>query len=143
MTKEVTTTKQTSVSNVDISSVINEVIEYTKKHLTHEVRILRKHGYPERDCKEQEEEHKKIIGDVHSILKEFASSRTVMKPAMMSFLLDWLKNHIARTDNKYSKFLQSAGADAKERGEQRRKEQKRGIPTIEKRKTEERRKPSL
>ena len=30
MTKEVTTTKQTSVSNVDISSVINEVIEYTK-----------------------------------------------------------------------------------------------------------------
>ncbi len=30
MTKEVTTTKHTSVSNVDISSVINEVIEYTK-----------------------------------------------------------------------------------------------------------------
>ena len=30
MTKEVTTTKQTSVSNVDISAVINEVIEYTK-----------------------------------------------------------------------------------------------------------------
>ena len=30
MTNEVTTTKQTSVSNVDISSVINEVIEYTK-----------------------------------------------------------------------------------------------------------------
>ena len=30
MTKDLTTTKQTSVSNVDISSVINEVIEYTK-----------------------------------------------------------------------------------------------------------------
>ena len=30
MTKEVTTTKQTSVSNVDISPVINEVLEYTK-----------------------------------------------------------------------------------------------------------------
>ena len=30
MTKEVTTTKQTSVSNVDISPVISEVIEYTK-----------------------------------------------------------------------------------------------------------------
>ena len=30
MTKDVTTTKQTSVSNVDISSVISEVIEYTK-----------------------------------------------------------------------------------------------------------------
>ena len=30
MTKDMTTTKQTSVSNVDISSVINEVIEYTK-----------------------------------------------------------------------------------------------------------------
>ena len=30
MTKEVTTTKHTSVSNVDISAVINEVIEYTK-----------------------------------------------------------------------------------------------------------------
>jgi len=30
MTKDLTTTKQTSVTNVDISSVINEVIEYTK-----------------------------------------------------------------------------------------------------------------
>ena len=30
MTKQVTTTKQTSVSNVDISPVISEVIEYTK-----------------------------------------------------------------------------------------------------------------
>ena len=34
MTNEVTTTKQTSISNVDISSVINEVIEYTKDQLT-------------------------------------------------------------------------------------------------------------
>ena len=30
MTNEVTTTKQTSVSNVDISPVINELLEYTK-----------------------------------------------------------------------------------------------------------------
>ena len=30
MTNEITTTKQTSVSNVDISPVINEVLEYTK-----------------------------------------------------------------------------------------------------------------
>ena len=30
MTNQVTTTKQTSVSNVDISPVINEVLEYTK-----------------------------------------------------------------------------------------------------------------
>ena len=34
MTNEVTTTKHTSVSNVDISSVINEVIEYTKDQAT-------------------------------------------------------------------------------------------------------------
>jgi hypothetical protein len=34
MTNEVTTTKQTSVSNVDISAVINEVIEYTKDQAT-------------------------------------------------------------------------------------------------------------
>ena len=34
MTKQVTTTKQTSISNVDISSVINEVIEYTKDQAT-------------------------------------------------------------------------------------------------------------
>ena len=34
MTNDVTTTKQTSISNVDISSVINEVIEYTKDQAT-------------------------------------------------------------------------------------------------------------
>ena len=34
MTNEMTTTKQTSISNDDISSVINEVIEYTKDQAT-------------------------------------------------------------------------------------------------------------
>ena len=34
MTKQVTTTKQTSVSNVDISPIISEVIEYTKDQAT-------------------------------------------------------------------------------------------------------------
>ncbi len=34
MTNEVTTTKQTSTRNVDIRSVINEVIEYTKDQAT-------------------------------------------------------------------------------------------------------------
>ena len=34
MTKEVTTTKQTSVCNVDISPIISEVIEYTKDQAT-------------------------------------------------------------------------------------------------------------
>ena len=34
MTNEVTTTKQTSVSNVDISPVINEELEYTKDQAT-------------------------------------------------------------------------------------------------------------
>ena len=33
-TKDVATTKHTSVSNVDITSVINEVIEYTKDQAT-------------------------------------------------------------------------------------------------------------
>ena len=34
MTKEVTTVKQTSMTNVDISSVITEVIEYAKDQAT-------------------------------------------------------------------------------------------------------------
>ena len=34
MTNEVTTTKQTSISNVDISPIISEVIEYTKDQAT-------------------------------------------------------------------------------------------------------------
>ena len=34
MTNEVTTTKQTSMTNVDISPVITEVIEYAKDHAT-------------------------------------------------------------------------------------------------------------
>ena len=34
MPKDLTTTKQTSISNVDISPVISEVIEYTKDQAT-------------------------------------------------------------------------------------------------------------
>jgi hypothetical protein len=78
MTKDMTTTKQTSVSNVDISSVINEVIEYTKDQA--------------------------VISDVKSLLASVPKSDSMdwklVSGVIMNSLVEWVVENKDNDDTK-------------------------------------------
>ena len=78
MTNEVTTTKQTSISNVDISSVINEVIEYTKDQA--------------------------VISDVKSLLASVPKSDSMdwklVSGVIMNSLVEWVVENKDNDDTK-------------------------------------------
>ena len=89
MTKEVTTTKHTSVSNVDISSVINEVIEYTKDQA--------------------------VITDIKTVLASIPKSKSMdwklVSGVIMNSLVEWVVENKDSNDVKSLELIQHLQKD--------------------------------
>jgi hemerythrin-like metal-binding protein len=54
-------------------------------------------------------EHKKFVGQVGEFKKLFDSGKAMLSMEVMSFLSDWLKNHIMKTDKQYGPFFNGKG----------------------------------
>ena len=89
MTKDLTTTKHTSVSNVDISSVINEVIEYTKDQA--------------------------VITDIKSVLASVPKSSSMdwklVSGVIMNSLVEWVVENKDNNDVKSLELIQHLQKD--------------------------------
>lgn len=87
--------------------ILNELVEYTVYHFDSEEEMFRKFGY------EREKEHIKIHQNLKNTaveLKEkILAEEAVIGFNVISFLEDWVKNHILIEDMKYVDFFKSKG----------------------------------
>ena len=91
-----------------LAKVIDELIIYSKEHLTTEEELLEKHNYPA--IAQQKEQHKIFIDKVQSFRNEFETNNNFMLYFNMAvFLKNWIANHIEEIDRLYSKFLNDRG----------------------------------
>jgi hemerythrin len=98
------------VSGLGISQmtyILDGLIDYTKEHFGREEALMSKHEYP--DLKAHRREHFELmvqVGEFNARLKEGNASFSL---ELMSFLKDWLVNHIKGTDMKYRDFFTGKG----------------------------------
>lgn len=86
---------------------LDELVDYTKTHFNYEEGLMQEHGYP--DFEPHKAQHEKMIAKVGEVLAEYEKDQdTAMKNAL-SYLSDWLINHINGTDKEYSSFLIGKG----------------------------------
>lgn len=90
-----------------LSSVLEELVQYTVTHFASEEKMFDKYGYPE--TKEHKEEHKKFVGQVAAFQEDFESEKVTLTMDIMNFLKNWLFSHILGIDKKYTKFLNEKG----------------------------------
>lgn len=87
--------------------ILERLVSYTVFHFGVEEKLFQKHGYPEYD------QHKKIHENLVAQVKEFKikvdQGDATISMELMSFLKDWLANHIKGTDQKYVPFLKEHG----------------------------------
>jgi len=50
-----------------------------------------------------------LTGKVLAFKKQFDTGKASVTPELMTFLQDWLTNHILTVDQKYGEFLNSKG----------------------------------
>lgn len=90
-----------------LSEILTEVVNYTKTHLSYEESLFEKYNYP--DGNSHKLVHQKFTKQVLDYQKDFEDGKTVITIEVMTFLKNWLIEHITNTDKKYSAFFNSKG----------------------------------
>ncbi|MDH5559868.1 MAG: bacteriohemerythrin [Deltaproteobacteria bacterium] len=91
-----------------ISLILFKLSNYTVSHFRHEELIFDKLQYEHRE--NHKKEHKDFIEKIEMYQKKFEDG-ALNSSDMMAFLLNWLVNHILKSDKKYTAcFLENAVA---------------------------------
>ncbi|MGA7721868.1 MAG: bacteriohemerythrin [Ignavibacteriaceae bacterium] len=90
-----------------LSDIFEEIVAYTKTHLKNEEALFDKYNYP--DTAAHKIVHDKLTKQVIEQQQDIKNGKALITMEVMSFLKNWLIDHIQNTDKKYSAFLISKG----------------------------------
>jgi hemerythrin-like metal-binding protein len=79
-----------------VGPILNNLIAYTKDHFGREELIWRSGHYV--DFARHKKEHTDLIKTVTELQAKYAVGTVALSVDVMSFLRDWLKNHIMKSD---------------------------------------------
>ena len=82
-----------------MNTIFDELIWYTKEHFRTEEQIMLKFNYPA--FNEHKLEHEKLTNRVIDLQNEYKEGKSLITMETMTFLKNWLINHIEGTDKKY------------------------------------------
>lgn len=91
----------------ELARIINELTKYAIKHFSLEEKYFKEHQYP--GYHEHKFEHEDFEEKVHQFVEGFQSGRAALSLEIITFLGDWLVNHINGSDKAYVPFLLARG----------------------------------
>jgi hemerythrin len=89
--------------------VLNSLVSYTASHFSEEERLFKEYGYP--DTERHMKEHQEFVQQVLDFQAKFATGTAPVTIKILSFLRDWIQNHINGNDKKYSGYLNAKGVN--------------------------------
>ncbi|MFA5903619.1 MAG: bacteriohemerythrin [Desulfobacula sp.] len=90
-----------------LGKIVNGLIDYTLTHFKTEEDYFKQFRYPETDS--HKKEHIAFVRKVSEFKEGFENGKLSLSIEIMTFLSDWLRNHIKIIDKKYSRFLNGKG----------------------------------
>jgi hemerythrin len=87
----------------DMGYILKNLVNYTVVHFHREEKFMIKHNYPDHD--DHKIEHEFLIKKVSDFQSEFEQGKKAFSIELLSFLNDWITNHILITDMKYKQFF--------------------------------------
>jgi hemerythrin len=90
-----------------LGKILSELISYTANHFATEEKLFTQHAYPDRVA--HKKEHDALVQKALKIKADFESGKTGVSMELLSFLKDWVQNHIQGTDKQYGPFLAGKG----------------------------------
>lgn len=88
-----------------ISSTINFLNEYTNFHFSSEEKIMSENNYS--DYEQHKASHKEFINTLNNLVQDFDEDGAThsLAGSIDTLLVNWLINHIQKTDKKLGNFL--------------------------------------
>lgn len=86
-----------------LSGIFKELIDYTRYHFNAEEALMETYKYP--DIAQHKHEHERLTVQVLDLQEQFAEGKVMVDAKLMSFLRDWLIDHIHLSDKKIWRFI--------------------------------------
>ena len=86
-----------------MGSILTRLVQYTAAHFAYEERLMQLHRYP--DYAAHKAQHDDLTRQVSQFYKDFQSGQIGISVRLLSFVDDWLKQHIGQSDQGYAKLL--------------------------------------
>jgi hemerythrin len=86
-----------------IERIVNELVDYTDYHFKTEEKLFEQHNYPGKDVHKQQ--HDDLRAQAYKLRDDFAANRVEIDLSVLSFLTEWLVEHILGSDMEYSPYL--------------------------------------
>lgn len=90
-----------------LGEIVTNLVNYTDTHFKTEEAYFEKFGYP--NTADHKKEHTAFVQKVADFKEGFEQKRLSVSVEVMTFLSDWLRNHIMGTDKQYSRFFNDNG----------------------------------
>ena len=90
-----------------IAGTVHELEKYTQTHFRAEEALMHRAQYAKLD--EHRVEHQKFVAKIKEFKAELDAGQTDGSIKVVTFLRDWLTNHIKQVDKMYSEPLNSQG----------------------------------
>ena len=91
----------------ELLRLINKIGTFAASHFGREEHLFETHGYP--DMEEHLQEHDYFEDMLYQFEDEFKAGKQDLTSTVVTFLSDWLVNHITTTDREYVAFLSARG----------------------------------
>jgi hemerythrin len=93
--------------NTVLREIVDGLIAYTQTHFTTEEGYFERCDYP--DCAAHKQLHRDFVAQVTDFKQGFDEGRLMLTLDVMSFLGDWLVEHIQGSDASYAPCLRAEG----------------------------------
>jgi hemerythrin len=90
-----------------VEDVLKALINYTATHFAAEEQMMRLHNYP--GYERHRKEHSLLVARVLDVQKKLRQGDAPLSQSVMTFLQEWLTNHIMVIDKDYGPFLNGKG----------------------------------
>ena len=91
------------VHTENVGSVLDELAEYSTYHFSAEERWMKEHSYPK--LAEHIKEHERFSRRVAEMTSDYNSGKRKLTIEVMTFLNNWLTDHILQNDTDYSRYF--------------------------------------
>lgn len=89
-------------STVAIGPLLEELIDYATYHFAHEEKLMNATSYPE--MAQHLQEHERFVKRVTEMQKDFVTGDAPFSLELLSFMRNWLVNHISKVDTKLGAY---------------------------------------
>jgi hemerythrin len=88
-------------------AIINDMVNYALVHFDTEEKYMRKYDFPEYPVHKLQ--HDKFRSKALDLQKRMENDVFILTLEILTFLKDWLQNHILETDQRYGEFFNNHG----------------------------------